>query len=225
MADEKKEVPKHIKEFYDRTQSIENIINGTKNAHSAAYTTAASILVSEGSKNPDYSRLEDAGVREQFIDKLIDSYLTFATQQSGIEKPKTDFEKDILLQKYVGVTRSELSKRVHKAKSGYTIDNHEKIRDALVKKQSEELAPLASGHLKKEHIDDILAHTGTSKYFNKDVLEIEKAAALLNIYKGAGEITLSTVAQLKDQFGGDAYLTADTVKAVKDLKDKYKQAA
>ena len=225
MADNKKEVPKHIKEFYDRTQSIENIINSTSNAHSEAYLAAVSILKDEKDKDPDYSKLEDKAIREQFIEKLMDSYLTFATQQSGGSKPQSDFEKDVLMQKYIGVTRNQLAEIIHKSKSNYSIKNHESIRDELIKKQTKELTPLASSHLNKEHLESILEHTGTKSYFNKEALDVAHGANLLGAYKQNGEITLSTVAQLKDQFGGDAYLTADTVKAVKELKDKYKHTA
>ena len=158
----------------------------------------------------------------KFIDKLIDSYLQFAIKESG-SNPQTSFEKDVLLQKYVGITRQQLAGIVEKEGSNYTIDTHEKLRESLVKEQEKKLRPLASGHLKDEHIDDILEHTGTKQYFNKNVLELEKAASLLGLYKNNGEIGIGAMRQLKDQFGGDAYFTTDTIKQMKNLKDNYKK--
>ena len=224
MANKKKEVPKHIQEYYDKSQSIENIINSTTNAHSQAYLEAAKLLVSKDGKNTDYTKLEDKAFREQFIDKLLDSYISFAEQQSGT-KANTEFEKEILLQKYVGITRAGLSEVIHEAKSKYSIQVHENIRKNLVEKQTKELAPLASSHLKEEHIEDILKHTGTAEYLNKDVLEIGKAAMLLGQYKANGELTLSNMKAMKNDLGGDAYFKKDTLEAIKKLKDNYKKAA
>lgn len=225
---EKKEVPKSIKEFYSRSQKVDDLIDITEQSHSQVYIDARKKLA-EKTKSKSLQALEDAGHRDFFIDALVDSYMNQIKQNEKIAIPKDGFEKDVMLKRYIGVTRAELAETVHKSKSKYGSSQHEGLRDALVGRQRQELSAARISHLKKSDLDDILKHTNTHKMFDKDLINLEHGAILLDAYKSNGEFTYATVDMLKQQSKGKLdltdYMTKDARKAKKDMRDNYKQAA
>ncbi len=224
--DEEKKVPGHIEEFYKRGEKIEDLLNSTEIGHVRAYTGALDHIKEEGQSDGDALKaLEDDKVRQKFIDKIIDNYISHAVDSLGIkEAPEDAVERDIILQRYVGVTSKELTDRINNQKSGYTIKTHEGERDKIIEKQKKEMNPLRHSHLEKKHIGDILEHTGTANYFDKDNLErVEDLVPLLDAYKLKGEaLTLSDLKQLGMP---NAYLTKEAAETTKKLKDNYKKAA
>src|SRR3989338_9508797 len=109
MAREK-ELPKHIKEFYDRDDKVRKLLDTTHAVHSEAYQKGLDVLRDEQGRI-DYQKLEEVKVQDQFLDKLMDHYLTAAVRDLGLkEKPIDTFEQDVILQKYIGVTRGELQR-------------------------------------------------------------------------------------------------------------------
>lgn len=226
-----KEVPKHIKEFYEKDRKVKKLLDTTQAVHTEAYQKALeTIRDKEG--QIDYEMLEDIANQDRFLDKMMDHYLVSAAKAFGLKGvPKDELEQDILLQRYIGVTKGRLKNHLRKVKSEYTLNAHEKIRDDLVKKQREELLPLRHSHFEREHIKDILLYTGTKDYLDPDRLEIEHAAGLLNHYKEQGEIPLSHLEKItslpeeKGGWGSDVYLTPKGKESIKALKEKYKKAA
>lgn len=228
MAEEKKEVPKSIKEFYAKTQKIEDLIDLTEQSHAQVYLDARRKL-KEKAKTGSLQALEDAGNREFFIDALVDAYMNQIAQSEKLKIPKDGFEKDVILNRYIGITRAQLAETVHDSKSKYNSSLHEGLRDALVGKQRQELAAARLSHMKKDDLGDILKHTKTEKIFEQDRMNLQHGAHLLDAYKANGEVTYATIDGLKQQSKGKIdltdYLTADARKAKKEMKDNYKQAA
>lgn len=213
----KKEVPKHIKEFYDKDRKIKRLLDTTHAVHSAAYHKGLDTLKDEKGEI-DYERLDDTKVQDQFLAKMTDHYLSAAVQRLGLKgKPTDELEQDILLQNYMGVTKNELKRTVRRAKSKYTLKQHEEARDQLIEEQGKRLRPLAHGHFEQEHIDDILKHIGVDKYVKKDGLSLEGAATLLRNYREQGAIHLPTIE--------DELLTKEGKEHKKGLKSRYHQAA
>lgn len=149
--------------------------------------------------------------------------MSFAMDRLGIKKkPKDEFEQDIIMQKYIGVTKSQLKKQLRKIKDGYKLQIHEKIRDDLVKEQKKELTPLRHSHLDMDHIDDILKHTKTSKYINKGAIQdVSQAVNLLDLYKRDGSVDKKSI----EDSGLDNLLTKGAKDELKAMKDNYKKAA
>ena len=230
MAKEK-ELPKHIQEFYDKDKKVRKLLDTTHAVHSEAYQKAMD-TIRDDKGQIDYEKLEDVKIQDGFLDKMMDHYLSSAVKSLGLkEKPKEEFEQDILLQNYVGVTRGELKRILRSDKSEYTLKRHEGIRDKLIEKQTGRLLPLRSAHLENKHIEDILKHTGVQDYIAKDRIHIEHAAGLLDLYKGKGQITLSDLQHLtntqeeKGGWGNTVYLTDKAKEEIKAFKDRYKKAA
>ncbi|MEK6901207.1 MAG: hypothetical protein AABX37_02595, partial [Nanoarchaeota archaeon] len=162
---------------------------------------------------------------------MVESYISGAMERlveaKGMSKPKDDFEKELFMQRYVGITPGELKRYLRMNKSKYTQEAHEKsVRDKVLKGQNDRLMPLRHAHLERTHIDDILAHTGVAKHMRKDHdLQVEQIVDLLDIYKLRGEVTLNDLNELTNQWGTKVYLTPEAREATKKVKDKYKQAA
>ncbi len=222
MAKKEKEVPEAVKEFYDRHDKMEKLLANTKKVHSDAYSVAADVLKKDDDAEFDPKLLDDVKFQDKFLDKMMDHYINFAMAKLNIkEKPKNEFEEDVILQKYIGVTKAEMRKILRQNKSGYTQETHEKKRDELIKKQQKELIPLRHGHMDKSNIEDILNHTKSGKYFVKDNVEtVDSVVDLLDLYRGKGEIALSDLVKMVP----DLYLTEGAKKEAKALKDQYKKA-
>ncbi|MBI4983686.1 hypothetical protein HZC32_03520, partial [Candidatus Woesearchaeota archaeon] len=225
MAKEKKELPKHIKEFYDKDVKVDQLISTTEAVHSEAYLKGLEAVKDSKTGQIDYDMLKEVKNQDAMLEKMMDHYLSHATKALGYkEKPKEELEQDLMLKRYYGVTRGELKRIMREAKHKYTLKQHEGIRDELIKKQRHELAPLRHSHLEEVHIDDILKHVRVKDYVAKDKINISHAATLLDIYKDKGEITLNDLEQLtetsleKGGWGSKNYLTEKGKEAIKKLK-------
>jgi len=221
---EEKEVPEHIKEFYDRDKKVGIILNTTKAEHSAAYLSASDILKDEKGDIIN-DKLKDKETRKKFLDKLIDHYLTSIAEKEGIDIPKDEFGQDIILSQYLKITRGEFKRFIDTNKENYTQDLHEKLRDEVIKKQTQELMLLRHGHLEKDNLDDILNYTGVADYIDKERIQIDHAVSLLDYFKDEGQISLPKLRELtiksqdKGGWGSDVYLTEKGKEKIKELKE------
>ena len=221
---EKKEIPKHIKEFYDRDKKVKQLLAATEDIHSQAYSKSLEAIKDKKTGLPDHEMLKDIAVQDNMIDKMMDHYRTAGAEKlstiKGKAPDKGTFEEDIFMKKFIGITRAELTRYFRKHKSKYTQKVHEKIRDNLIEEQEKELMPLRHGHLDKKHIGDILKHVGAEKYFEIDNFRgIEEAVGLLDAYRQKGEISLADLAQ---EEGLEHLLKKDAKDAMKQYKTKYK---
>ncbi len=231
MTEKKKEVPKHIAEFYDRDHKVNRLLEAMKEVHTKAYIAGLDAIRDAETGQPDHEKLNDTKVQDAMLDKMVESYISGAMERlveaKGLPKPKDDFEKELFMQRYVGITPGELRRYLRENKSKYTQEAHEKsVRDKVLKGQKDRLMPLRHTHLEKTHIDDILAHTGVARHIRKDHdLQVDQVVPLLELYKERGEITLADLGELTNQWGTKVYLTPEAKEAAKKVKDKYKQAA
>lgn len=230
MAEKKKELPKHIKEFYDRSKKVNQLLAATEDIHSQAYSKALEVIKDKGGL-PDHDKLEDTAVQDSMIDKMIDHYKSAAVEKlsevKGKAPGKGTIEEDMFLQRYIGITRQQLTKLVRKHKSNYTQKKHEEIRDDLMEQQRKTLLPLRHAHLEEKHLDDIVNYVGAGKHLEaSNIQEMAHAAMLLDVYKQKGELSLSDLSNLKDQFDLPSnYFKKDAKDAMKKLKHKYKEGA
>lgn len=220
------EVPKHIKEFYDKDTKVKKLVATTEAVHNEAYIKALDAIRDERGQ-VDYDKLDDVKVQDKFLDKMVDHYQSNAVKRLGLkEAPKDEIDREVLLKQYIGITRGELKRLLRTSKSNYTQRNHEKIRDQLIKKQTGELEPLRHSHFEEEHLGDIVKYTGVEEHVDADKITAQHAADLLDKLKEnrGQKLTLSHVGFLantpEDQggWGSTVYLTK---KAKEELKKKY----
>lgn len=229
----KKELPQHIKEFYEKDEKVRKLLNTTHAVHTKAYLKGLEVITDKNGE-VDYQKLEDEDTQDKFLKKMVDYYLDSAVHTLGLkDRPKSEIEEEMFLLKYTGITKGHLKRMLRESKSKYTLKAHENVRDGLIKKQTEELEPLRITHLEKKHIGDILQHVGIKDYLDKDRIQLGHAAHLLDLYKEKGEFSLSDLKHLtsaSEKEGGwgsdsDIYLTEKGKKGIKELKEKYKRAA
>jgi len=168
--------------------------------------------------------LKDVKNQNKMLDKMIDTYLSSAVGKlmdvggTDITPPSGDFEKDIFLHRYVGITKSQLKRVLGKHKDKYTLKQHEGTRDELIKKQTKEMEPLTFGHLDASHIESILNYTKADKYIEKDhVGDVADLRGVMDIKKSKGRVDIEDLVQI----GFDAaQFTAEGKKKAKAFKDR-----
>ncbi len=227
MAEKKKEAPKHIKEFYDRDRKVRMLLEATHNIHSEAYLKGLEAIKDKGTGLPDHEKLEEIDAQDNMVDKMIDHYKSAALEKlselkgKDLKAPgKGTLEEDMFLQKYVGITRNQLTRLLRKHKSNYTQKTHEGIRDELMEEQEKVLRPLRHGHLDKKHIEDILKYVGVEKHFEgSNIDDVANVVGLLDLYKKKGEITLADLANTDLP---KAYFKTEAKTEMKEYKKRYK---
>jgi len=223
MAEEKKhKAVKHIEEFFQRSKKVNKIIDTTTNVHTEAYQSGLSLdEMRDEEGNIDYKKLNDEGIQDKFLEKMVDTYLEGAVKDLKLkEKPEDYLEQDRVLQAYIGVTRSELKKKLRKDKSKYTQVAHEELRDKLIKAQKEKLFPLRAEHFEDKHINDILEHTGADLYLNSDnIISVNNVVPFLDLYKEKKGEKL-TLADLKALGIPEQYFNDKAKKKLKEMDEK-----
>jgi len=187
------EIPKHIADFKKHREKAKRIGDTTELAHSEAYTTAAKAVL-EKDGEIDYKLLDQADVREKFVDKMTDFYLTKANAHFGTKIKKDEvFKVNQLLTAYGALTKEELRTYVDRHKKKYTLGTHENHRDELIKKVRQRLNSVAGSHLKDEHIDDIVKHISAGNIVDTKRMTIEDAKQLYGLHENYGALTTKMI--------------------------------
>lgn len=180
-----------IKEFYAKHKQAKLMINTTEIEHGKAYMSAVDKHLRNEQGNVDYDLLENEGIRHDFIDAMVDHYVSAAKAALKSELGgKTELEKHILVKAYAGITKSDLADVIHEKKSEYTKRVHDQHAAQLTGKQSNELMKIVGNHLKKEHIPKVVDYTKTTGQVNIDMMKPEDAGYLLSAYdEGKSAVT------------------------------------
>ena len=197
MADEKKEIPKHIDTYLKNWEKAKQLINTTDHHHRQAYDSAVDkVIIDEKTGFVDYDLLKKAEKQLAFADHMADFYFDKAVSYFGFKKEnepltkaiKDDvFKKDMLMRAYANVTQGHLRELVKNAKEKFSFNEFNKYKDKnFMNPLIQQLQETAGSHLTDEHIDDILKYTKSEKYFVKDSIKISQAKKLLNIHKDMG---------------------------------------
>jgi hypothetical protein len=185
-------VPEAVEKYLKKKEYIDKVVNTTEHIHTDVFTRAADELLKDEKGLIDYKRLDDEVTQDQMLDKLVEGYLEKVKAVAHVDTADlSEEEQDIVLHKYVGVTRDSLKKKLREHGSDYTHEQHQGYRDAHVKRVKEELSPLAGQHITEEHLEDIVKYMSA-----EEVIDVEKmkptpelAAGLLDLYKRVGALT------------------------------------
>jgi hypothetical protein len=173
--------PDPVKEFYERNKKLNSWIETHKIAHSEAYTSAAKKFLKAG-KGYDLQKLNDADVRKQFIDHIVESYLNHAKEVHGVsiaKDGKGGFAERDLLYLMSGHTRESLEQEINGAKEGYTLDAHREMTKRHIGQLAERHSPYTIAHLDEKKDKDTI-HKFLNIEGNKDLSWGETLQALGN---------------------------------------------
>lgn len=207
-------MPETVKKFFEKEKYIDQIIETTSLEHSNVFIEAANKFLRDESGKVDYSKLNEKEVREQVAEFMADLYLKKA-RALGAPETESEIEKDIILNRYFGVTKDLLKQSLHRSKSRYTLRVHEEIRDKHLDELRKELRPLAGSHIEEEHLEDIIAYVGGEEMLDPELLKSNPAHAgdILRLYRqGKGKLEYTAILQQAKHllpYVPEAYQTKD----------------
>jgi hypothetical protein len=96
---------------------------------------------------------------------------------------KDEFESELLMKAYAGVTKAELRRQVAKGKKHFTLKAfNEKYRPDFMQSVENVLHDAASSHLTEKHIDDIVKYMKLEDHLDSKYLTRETAVMFLHNY-------------------------------------------
>ncbi|MBW2977012.1 hypothetical protein KY347_06210 [Candidatus Woesearchaeota archaeon] len=161
------------------------LLDTTELVHSETYDKVVRELLSDEGGNIDYEKLKDTQVQQKFADKLKDHYLKAAREALGVKEEKGEFEDELLLEAYHGVTSQFFRDQISAKKHKYTKQEHSGIVEELKKEQDKKLTPLVYSKFKEEDIKDAIKYMKVD-YINPKKLTRAEAIGLLGQYHETG---------------------------------------
>jgi len=187
MAKEEKKEPDALEVLKQNYSKMNKILATTTSVHSEAYLAAQNKHLMEG-KHINYELLDKKDVQKKFLDTMIDHYLERAVKELNLkEKPKDAMEQDRILEAYSNVTRGELERMIKENGREYTLNQHENVRDELMKTIRNKLSKSASSHVTKENMGAIIKGMELSDLVDIDKMDHEDAATLYGLYHQKGD--------------------------------------
>jgi len=231
MAKDKAEYvpPKHITEYHKNIDKAKKLIDTTEHHHRFAYEHAVGNVITDedGLVNQDWLKKEE--FQQEFADHMSDFYLDKALDYFKYKKPgeklsdekKLDvFQKDRLVKAYANTSRHELRFLTSQGKENFTYDQFSRLKEnRFMQPLRDQLNTAAMGHLTKDHIDDIVKHTGAGDMVEKKLLTVEDAAALLKRhYEDGGVLPKSGLDKIVSE-----YAVKENFRSGYDIKAKPKK--
>jgi len=177
------------KEFEEMKKLFEKkkmLLDTTALVHSEAYDKAVREHLMDGDQ-VDYGKLKDSATQLKFVDKMAAHYLEVARKNLGATK-KGDFEDEMLLSAYFGVTKSGLQTLVNEHRHLYNQDKHNEFVSELQKQQDQKLGGIVYRKLTTEHIPHLVEYVKAGEIVDHNKMQLQDAKALLNVYFNTGVI-------------------------------------
>lgn len=196
--EKRKSAPPHVKEFLEKDEAVDHIVESTKLHHSDIYLQAAKEagIWDETEQKVQYDKLDDVKTQDTFLDEMVRRYVDAAKNASGFQEADLDDRhKDMLMQEYFGVTKGALKGLLREHGSRYTHDSHVGVsKENFVKSVEKRLRGAAVQHLEKEHIDDLIEHAEIPDGVLKEKPHSpEEAAQLARMYDREGPVGYNTL--------------------------------
>lgn len=167
-----------IKKWEKLETKADKLLDTVGIEHSEAYTKAArKVLEKDG--RIDYDLLKDAEKQEEFVDAMVDHYVTSAKAALGIKEggPSKDdpMGVDMLLSAVHGYTRSHLLRNVRDLRHKYVLQQHEGVRNKLLENLGNRLYSAAAAHLTDEHREGLVRYSKKNDILDHDKMTLENA--------------------------------------------------
>lgn len=146
--------------------------------HSEAYTKAARKVLDKDGRI-DYELLKDATKQEEFVDAMVDHYITSAKAALGIKEggPSKDDPMgiDMLLSAVHGYSRSHLLRTVRELGHRYNIHQHEGVRNKLLENLGKRLYSSAASHLKEGDREGLVKYAKMEDKLDHGKMDLDDA--------------------------------------------------
>jgi len=183
---------------YKRLHSHAKLLVDTANVtHTEAYLKAVNTHLRNEKGEVEFEKLDKETIQKEFKKTMSDFYLQKAKDYFKSAKDLNEFEKDMLMQAYIGVTDSALEDMVYNNGKKLTPTAFEELKQRTLQRQFEQrMYGVAGGHLSNEHIEDIVAHIGIKDKVKDKMLSLQEALQLLQVHTQEGEVTDSNLRQI-----------------------------
>jgi len=197
MADN--EVPKHIKSFYNRHKKADLMIHETGLAHMDAYLHAQGKLIDgkkrEDGTERDITDLEDEKFAEDYVNEMAKRYISRIRKRWGLkdEEKWHDMDEEVLMEAYMGVSKSQLMIDVKNLGKDYTSTQHTAMAQRWMQPLGKKLKAVASAPIEDKHGKDVFDYMKSLGH-KVDFLDPNKLRAgelvdiLLKYEKGKGAL-------------------------------------
>ena len=184
---------------YKRLHSHAKLLVDTANVtHTEAYLKAVNTHLRNDKGEVQFDKLDKESVQREFKKTMSDFYVQKAKDYFKSAKGDlNEFEKDMMMQAYIGVTDSALEDMIYNQGKKLTPTAFEELKQRTLQRQFEQrMYGVAGGHLSNEHIEDIVAHVGIKDKVKDKMLSLQEALQLLQVHTQEGEVTDSNLRQI-----------------------------
>ncbi len=178
-----KEQYEAMKKHKKQLEAARRMIDTTEAEHSTAYLAALDSIRDEKG-HVDYKKLEETKNQMKFADIMSKHYIKEAKKalKSDISE-KDEFESELLMKAYAGVTRAELRRAVASDKKKFTLKSFEaNYKPAFMQSITNVLYNAADSHLTEKHIEDIVKYMKLEKHLDTKYLTRDSAVKFLYTY-------------------------------------------
>jgi len=190
----KEEKYEHVKKYEKRAKIAEDMIRMTDRTHRKAFHAYESTFISDNGRGVDLEKAKDSKLRQEALEKMCDVYLSKAKEVLNAS-PADDFEKELLMRAYAGTTKEQMKHLINEHKENFDFklfnDNY---KPQFMKQISVDLSATASGHLKDEHVKDIVEYIGLNTYdVDYTKVNLEEAVNYLENFRRSGTISPKSI--------------------------------
>ncbi|MBR9691391.1 hypothetical protein GOV06_01270 [Candidatus Woesearchaeota archaeon] len=207
-----KEEFEHLKKYKKRSDMRDVLVDTTNVAHTKAHVYAIDEVLRDEKGKVRYERMKKTETQLKLADKMADSYIKDAKKSLKSELSKEDeFESELLMKAYAGVTRAELRRIAADAKEKFTLEEFEKTyKPKFMETIKETLKGAVASHLREEHIEDIIKYTGIDKHgVDYARVRLPEAIRYLDTYHEIGTVPPKSIPEehkkkgkvIKGEFG------------------------
>ncbi len=115
---------------------------------------------------------------------MTDTYVSKARSYFGMGKDvKLDeFQTNMLLQAYTGITREELLQHIRSRGKGFTLDHFHQTLEEILKNVKNRLRPVAFEHVGKEHRESVVKEMGLEGKVDPGKMDVNELYNLMETY-------------------------------------------
>lgn len=173
--------------------SAKRVLDTTQLAHDEAFLYAAK-LIRDKKGEVDTSRLEDEGMRDKFVKRMLQFYVRRARKSFAADEQEDHGEHaedeaegedidpikaDRMLQAYMGMTGTILKKQISQYGAKYSKEVHDGLMNRVHQQMQQQFDESITSNIKHENIEDVIQYTHVDPHQIKRPLELDEAKDLL----------------------------------------------
>ncbi len=185
-------------------KSAKKVLDTTQLTHDEAFLYAAKIARDKKGEF-DSSKLEDEGIRDKFVKRMLQFYVRRAKKSFAADEHEEHGEHaedeaesedidpikaDRMLQAYMGMTGTILKKQISQYGAKYSKEVHDGLMNRVHQQMQQQFDESITSNIKHENIEDVIQYTHVDSHQIKRPLELDEAKDLLRT-KFHGDISES----------------------------------